>query len=344
MKFVLSLIISFLLLGCGSKKKTAVFPDVHSLSLQEQIDRMIPLLPFCEGMVAYPGKNSQSGLPNCNTGDGMITSAVVFSVQEGWPKNIYTEWVAGVKASIRADGMPFRNPSYARYAPTVDAFSRDQHIGFMHSLITIKDKEAAKRYLNYVKNNDWRVCEKDSDGRCNLIIPLGSKAVWKGMLYLMNDAYKFIGLPEVEHMSKTERIIDEQGVLLMAQTTPPGYQQHLVSQNIWLRTRLGLLTQNYAVAAKILAERMPNNLWFLALANLTNGGKDTKYDEIADRLVKCMAKWDKSGRHHTFSSDRTMSVCEERKEGASGHELVWLALFLQNAKLQKFKTLTSFKE
>jgi hypothetical protein len=334
MKNFTLLLFCLLLLSCGSKKKAAVYPDVQSTNLQEQIDRIMPKLSWCEGMMAFPLKNNMTKQPNCDVGDGMITTSILFTV-DGWPKDIYDNWVKAVDGSIRPDGMPFRNPIYARFPPDVNSFSRDQHIGLMHALTTIKDRNIANRYLNYVRKNNWKMCN-DSDGRCNLITSMNKFVSWKGMLYVMTDVYEFLGLPEVEHMTKAERVLDEQGLVFMAATTPAGYQQHLVSQNIWIRTRLGLLTKSYAVAAKTLKERTPNNLWFQTLYNLTNGGNVATYNAIADKLLVCMKKWQKVGQHHTFSADRTSSVCEERKEGAVGHELVWLALFLQNAKQQKF--------
>lgn len=323
-------ILILLLVSCGSKTKKPTYPDIHSDSLREQIERIMPKLLWCCGMLSSIYSNNKSGQPNCAIGDGMITNGVLFSVN-GWPSILKANYIDGVKRSIRADGMPFRNPIYATYPPDENAFSRDQHLGFMHYLVTTHDTELANRYLNYVRNNNWKTCEKDTDGRCNLITSY-KKLQWKGSLYLMNDVYTHIGLPEVEHMSFGERELDEEGLLFMARTTPPGYEQHLVSQNVWLRIRLGLLSKSYAESAKVLAKRTPNNLWFQTLSNLVSGGNPAVYEEISKKLIVCMKKWKFPGLHHTFSASREYTICEDRPEGSLGGELVWLALFLQQVK------------
>jgi hypothetical protein len=325
------ILLILLLLGCSVSKK-AVYPDVHSDNLQAQIDRMLPKLLWCEGMMTPPLPNNKTKQPNCSIGDGMIYTSILFSVK-GWPQNLVDNWTSAVSRSIRSDGVPFRNPVYAQFPPDIDSFSRDQHIGLLHALTTTRDLSVADRYFKYVKNNNWEACV-DSDGRCKLVTNYGKFLKWEGMLYAMDDVFKNISYGSIHRVN---RVLDEQGLLFMAGTVPPGYQQHLVSQNIWLRVRTGNLTKGYAASASVLAKRMPNNLWFQALDTLTHGGNGARYNDIADQLTVCMDKWKEPGMHHMFSSDRSSSVCEERVEGANGHELVWLAYFLQNAKQNAFK-------
>lgn len=283
-------------------------PEFPRLALEAEAERIRPLLLYCDN---FPGSATYApdGSPECHQGDGFI-SAGVFSSTGHWP-----DFPKGAQDAIADDGQPFRSLSH-RLNADLDAgsakFSRDQLLGLLHLVLTFPDlRPLAAKVRTYAEAHNWMLC--DSISACRVTTPM--RTLWK--------------LALGESVSEQEIAEHETVTLAEAVTVPAGFEQYLVSQDVWFMIRLDKNSEAYREIARRLRARMPSNIWFSTLAKIANNEHD--FIDQGNMLLACMKQWQRPGLHHTFSASRASTVCEERPEGAMGHELLWLANLLTNA-------------
>lgn len=309
MKYLPLIVLLGMTAACG-KDRTPVRPNLSTIEeLANETSRIEPLILFCDGGVAFPRNNNVDGRPNCDVGDSMLFTGTLLSTK---PWEMFQQMQDAIAGSILTSGKPHRAPSYAKVDYAGDSFSRDQMLGFLHYLVTTKDQESAKLVINYLKNHNNQLCPGASDGRCDMT--LGLKAI-------TDDVYQYIGLGAQYNVN---RDLDDNTTLTEARYADVGYPMNLVSQKIFLRVRMNELNSMHSLAAKALADRQPNNMWFQFLNNLTHDGDNGTYETIMIKLTSCMKQWTTPGGKWAFEQDRK-TTCEPDAVGA---DYVWLAKLL----------------
>lgn len=196
-------------------------------------------------MMAFSGSNNVTGDDDGDVGDSMFYTGILTSVGADLP---------GAWDCVSAEGRAYRHVSYFE-VDEEDTFSRDQLLGLLHWCISYRTGSLLSNFLaHYRKTGD--MCEGTStDGRGKIRpstwLKVGAacrhlKIPTPWMYFLL---YLFMGIL----------------LTIEALTTPLGYQQHLVSQSIWLYKRTHQDGPFVRLAARILAWRTPGNLWFRAL-------------------------------------------------------------------------------
>lgn len=304
MKCILFVFILIIMMACGrSKQPTTV--SVLSEELQDQVDRMMPLLYWCDGQASGSGNNNIDGRPHCDVGDGAFSSGFLTLVGK-FPQKL--SMFAALTASFGPDGQPFRAPSYVGLH-TSDEFSRDQALGFIEAAIAGHPKEyGAARVWEYYKRTG-KLCPHPTDNRCAMTP--STKILFD---YILGKS-----------VTQFERAVDAATMLGSASTVPLNYQAALVSYHIFAISKLGKLTAGYANAAAVLYKRAPNNLWFHTLFHMTSRASPEDFQEIARKLHSCMESWQAPG------SDWAWSSPVECNRNAWGQELVALAHLLLNS-------------
>lgn len=309
----LSAVLALSLLACGGSDSqvTQTPKPPTDVRLKEQLHRMLPLLTFCGNVVAEDSPNNLTGQPHCGTGDSMIGTGVYITAPLPGREQLF----AGILDSIAPNGRPYRSPQYRAVGHSEDSFSRDQTIGLLLYLMESKDTITATKVWNYVKGNNLNICPDDSDGRCKMT---------PNMLALWSDVFTYLEIPK-DPLMTFSRNIDEDLLIIQARSAPAGYPLHLISQNIWLRIKLGRLSVKYAEVAAILAARQPYNLWFAYLEQITQANKEANVEKIGAELATCMEQWPGENKYWwTFSKERN-EYCEGNSQG---HDLVWLSALL----------------
>lgn len=308
---LLPMIISSLCVFCSSPDRPhsdPSLPEFPRAALEAEVERIKPQLLYCDN---FPGTATYTpeGSPQCHQGDGFI-AAGVFSSAGHWEPN----FIQGAQDAIADSGQPFRSLSHrldSSLDPGSSSFSRDQLLGLLHLTLTFPELQPlAARVRTYAETHGWMLCGSVTACR----VTLSMRILWK--------------LAMGESVSEGEIAHHETTLLAEAVTVPAGYQQFLVSQDVWFMIRLNKNSEAYREVARKLRARTPNNLWFSTLAKMANA--ENNFVDEANGLLECMKKWTRPGLHHTFSASRADTVCEERPEGAMGHELVWLANLLIN--------------
>ena len=289
-----------------------VRPVNPQVFLSQQTARIRANLHFCDNRVVSGKPNNISGRPRCDTGDTWVFSGLYNTIAHD------PEISASLDAAVLPSGQPCRGTEYLVLGDKCD-FSRDQTKGFLLNLLETKNKEVATKTWQFVYNNDYSICDLDVSENCFQT---------PGMLILWGDVFEKIGLPREPDMQYgfpyTEQV-DRQELLAEARVNN-GYRLHLVSVSIYIKALTGQLTSAYSEAARILAERKPDNLWFQFLSNYTNGGDQDTYDRIARKLVPIMERWN-PGNDLDWIWQRD-GIAQKEPE-AYGHELVFLAELLQ---------------
>jgi hypothetical protein len=72
-----------------------------------------------------------------------------------------------VRNSQAPDGRFYRARQYIGVSH-VNAFSRDHFNGVMAYYIATRDRDSADRYLSYLENHQFKLCEKATDDRCDM--------------------------------------------------------------------------------------------------------------------------------------------------------------------------------
>ncbi|MBF0364124.1 MAG: hypothetical protein HQK50_01050 [Oligoflexia bacterium] len=296
----LSLVLTFNLFATPT---SVSLPHVKNTELREQINRMLPKLLWCDGQATGPAANNVDGRPNCDVGDAASESGHLTLV--GQFPNVQ-EIFSALKKSFAADDQPFRAPSYVG-RDARDAFSRDQTLGMIEATVAGFPYEDGLARIERYYNRTGKLCPESSDNRCIM-----TPTMW---IYFKDLSRRLV--------SKRERVLDEQMLNIEAGVNPLNYRSYLVSRQIFIKARMGKLTDAYAGAMKNLYTRAPNNMWFRTVYHVTNGGSDVDFEKIAESLVSCMKQWHEPGLEFLWNEGNVECV-----QGTYGHELVALAYFL----------------
>lgn len=306
MKKLLGLILPIFVFSCGDKAdKEVSLPKLKAPSLEKQINRITPLLLWCDGQSASPRKNNLDGRPMCDVGDAMSESGrLLLDGGTSWVPSVWD----GVKASIEPSGRPWRAPSYVG-KDTSNELSRDQFIGLMEGTVATGNTEPLTRVRAWIKANGNKLCLNPTDGRCDM-----TPSMWVLSSYVLG-----------ENVTGVELAIDEAAINAEAISVPLTYQAYLVMRKIMLLMRLDRLTAAHANAAKIMFKRMPDNLFAQTVYFMSHNGKETDFAVIAEKLAACMEKWEKPGREWNWNKGNVSCV-----PGTMGHEMVAHGRFLLN--------------
>lgn len=299
---IMKCVLVLALVSCGNKSKSTTLPNVTSADLHAQIERVTPLLNWCDGQAAGASPNNMDHRPNCDVGDAMAESGFLTLV--GNFSNESTIF-ASMAASFGADGQPFRAPSYVG-KDTQDEFSRDQLLGLVAGTVAGLPAGHLQTALDYYKRTH-SLCPHPTDTRC-LVTPS-----------LMVRAKSVLG----HEPTKLEATTDKAVMLAEAASVPLTYQAGLLANHIFVIARQNKLTVSYAKAINILWKRAPQNLWLSTVNAVCNRGTAADFDAIAQSLLTCLKSWTAPGTDWTFSHGN--EVC---RPNARGHELVALAHFL----------------
>lgn len=182
-----------------------------------------------------------------------------------------------VKDSQGEDGRWWRSPR--RKAGNVGerkSFSRDMSMGVLLYLVQTKDREAATRWLNWIKDNRrcvgsapfcvtyvYRYCTDESQLSCTIV---------PGNWALMGRVWEYLGLNQNFDMRKA-RELGAEGMYSVAEATlaPLGYELHLQGVEVLLKERLDVARHWREQVASILVQRQPENPFFRWLAGERDG-------------------------------------------------------------------------
>lgn len=296
------LVIALTAIYCG--KKTTV-PNVVSSELQTEIDRITPLVYWCDGQASGSWPNNIDHRPNCDVGDGAAESGFLTLV--GQFKNELSIFNA-LANSFGPDGQPFRAPSYVG-KDNQDEFSRDQLLGFIQATVAGLDKKHLRMIIDYY-HNTGKLCPHPTDTRCTPT---------PGVLILAKYA---LG----DNVTDVEKITEAAETKIEASTVPMTYRADLVMKKIYTMAKMNRLTSTHARSAKIIYNKAPNNLWFKTVYLVTNKGTPDQFAEVAHDLAVCMKQWKEPGRDWEWSQGN--SGCGTVK--SLGHEMLAVAHLLLN--------------
>lgn len=289
-EFVITLLLSFVLVSCGSKAKDPVSSQLLSERLEQSANRVRENLLVCRGLASKP---------NCNVDDGLGITGY-YRVERG-DKGLDD----GVRAAIRGDGRPFRSSWHVQNDTSKTTFSRDHMLSLAFWTIGSRDAIPLRKVMGYAKTNGYTVC------------PHQNCVLTPAVLDIVGDAVKYVDGARPENTNWPNGVI-EQTALLEANSLT-GYALVLVVDKAFLKALTGNLTSVWHKVATIAAERNPDNLYFQYVSEYTNGGRPEVYMSIAEKLIVKLDDWKQPGTCNTFSHK-----CED----STGWELVSLADWL----------------
>ncbi len=261
-----TLLAALILVSCGSIDSDDT-PGVKYPGLKEQIERIEPLLLFCDGTPAFPRKNNVTGTPMCDVGDGVSTEGAVYAL--GGLGD-----VTAIERSMEPNGRLWRHPSYV-LRDTSNSLSRDAEIGFYEAMEASKNLTLIRRHLAYTKSIG-KLCPDATDNRCDITSSVAILAK-----YVLG-----------EKVSVIERSQDASTILIEANTAPIGYRAYLPARKLRLIYATGNADTYYSKAAQALYRRFPKSMYIRVVHSLyTKGG----FNGVAKDLTNCMKEWNKTG-------------------------------------------------
>lgn len=212
-----------------------------------------------------------------------------------------------VRRSQGADGRMWRS-EHRIASDAVNSFSRDMAMGVLAYLVTTKDAKLAGSWMNWVENNDFRMCRESTDNRCDFT---------PGFWMLFREVWEYIGLSPTAKMRSA--FLDESVMaLLQGHFSPAGYQLHLAGVNVLLRRAMGQKSSTLNSLAESLAARQPENPFF---AYLTYG---IEKDVIRKTLSWCPSDSPAARTEWSFERD----LRQEPWDSSMGWECLMLINFL----------------
>ena len=244
---------SALLWACG-RQDLSHLSEGNSRTVRKEYWR--EMAPLCAG---YPAK------ANCIDGDMALFSGLLCAAGEDLACTM-------VRDSQDIDGRwwrsPRRNPGNLGES---QSFSRDMSLGVLLYLVTSHDVQAAQRWLDWIVNNraclvnkplggclvrgPYRFCRDDHNGACTMT---------PGNWALLGRVWSALGLEPSEQMRLASGL-DSAALLLQAKAAPLGYEAHLPAVEVLLKQQLNADDRARAKAAVTLAERQPQNPFFVYL-------------------------------------------------------------------------------
>ena len=151
------------------------------------------------------------------------------------------------------DGSLWRSPKRVKNDP-VDSASRDQLLGFLGYLVTIKDVPRAELLISYLKSHSMKLCYNATDNK---------GGVTPQMMGLMSDVWSYIGAKGLPWYFWLCRDLVWMGMLISALFSPVSYQTELVAEQILLyKTMNGKVPLFKKLIARILRYRDSDNAFY----------------------------------------------------------------------------------
>lgn len=288
------LLLTILFSSCGAQIASHA-PQKDYPALRAQVERVEPLLLWCDGGVAFPRKNNITKQPLCDVGDSVSTTGAVLLFGGIGDFSV-------IDRSIEANGRPWRHPSYVQ-RDTNNSFSRDQFLGVLEATVASKNKAPLKRLLGYVSRTG-KLCPDATDNKCDL-----TPSVQTLLKYVTGQ--KVVVL---------ERELDENTILAEVHTAPIGYRVYLTARKLRLIHVTGHSTAGYGKSVSVLHSRFPNS-FYIRILNAMYFGKS--FDPIANDLTACLERWQVTGKD--WFGDALEKGCTDKHQGA---DLVSMARYL----------------
>ena len=264
------------------------------------------LLLFLQGCFAFSGRNNIDDTLEGDTGDAMLYNGILLS--SPIPFDNANELKTAVTDSFDAQCRPYRCPNYVG-KDTVNTFSRDMLIGFLHYLITTKDSNLASEFYAWLKSNRMDMCAGSATDNRGKITP----SMWG----IIGDVWAYVGLNRPWYYWLW-RWSDGVVLLLSAMFTPKGYQKHLISQHIWLRYRIGVKSR---LISRVLYWSDKDNDWYKLLSELNGKNRSGVYKEILSKCNDKEIEWKGPGDDWLLTNPRCKEPC--------GHDILFLQLFIK---------------
>jgi hypothetical protein len=238
-------IVFLILIACGRSSNNP--EPMNTLDMRAQVAQRVqelrPLALVCENDVA---KDIEDPVSNeCNDGDNTAFLGMNCLAGDKW---------ACENAHRAFDGRRFWRSARRVGLVRENDFSRDMFLGALMYLAATKDVSVAKAYRKFLHDNNGRLCNTDTDGRCSM-----TPQMW-------NLFYHVLKYLDVAPISITDGIIDwtmDRALIKQAQEVPLGYQLELVAENVLIRQFVGTYTSDLRSVARILMERHGNNPLYL---------------------------------------------------------------------------------
>ena len=171
-----------------------------------------------------------------------------------------TEYCYQVKNAQDETGRWWRSPGY-RFNPnpkeTGPTFSRDMDRGVWAYIIATGDKDAAAKYMNFVKNNGYKICPKSVE---NWDACATRATYWT----FATQVFDWLGLPrDHKKMNDYKFLIERLYSPLEALTQPTHYEMILTAEMLYAYQKMeekGAKLHNrdvYKTIAKIIHQRVP---------------------------------------------------------------------------------------
>lgn len=279
---ILSAIILFLNSSCGKTPDSDLLFFNKLMSSKHLSQKSSPreywesIAPLCHG---YPSKE------NCDDGDTVLFGGLLC-----WSGD--ERGCELVKKSQGSDGRWWRSPRRNPGNLGQDkSFSRDMAIGVMLYLTITKDVAAAESWLQWIEAHRpciepagetltekcvvpglHRYCTDGPQQMCTL-----TPASWANM----GHVWSYLGLKKHQLMKVNAAADDVPGpfsLMSRANTTPLGYQLHLVAAEILMKIGIDIQRDHRENAARTLSERQPGNPYFQFLAGRNH--EDTRADVV----------------------------------------------------------------
>lgn len=177
-----------------------------------------------------------------------------------------------VRRSQSVTGEWFRSPGYVdRERENGKAtFSRDQSRGVMAYLIKTRDLDAGRRWMQFIEENDWKLCKKPPGGSWD---PCFTGATWWATAEVVWDS---LGLSKEKprKMKKIKHLISKLYKPLETRIQKNDYPLHLSALSVWLRREAAKAAgvpvrdpQFLDKIARIAFRRSPENAFFRYLVH-----------------------------------------------------------------------------
>ncbi len=263
--------------GCYSAARSARTVEPH------KADELMPLAQeiadkaeWCDDMPTYGGPNRTTGKENCNTGDSMLWSGLLYYA---WPTPTLAQ---AIRLSVAPDGKPYRSPEHRKGGDNESEFSRDMYLGFLFYCLRSQDLETCTKVHEWTKAQGYKLCG-GGVSQCGLLPSMlyATYAVWDKNGWAIAPEFKPTGI---------EQGADAQATFLEAKTAPKGYRLHLVSLKVFLYNQVGR-TGDYYLASQELLKRQPSNLWFQLVGYLTGNTVPEMHATLVGETKNIMQQW-----------------------------------------------------
>lgn len=297
MKYVISL--AFLsLVACGSVSKPPKATPDQKQQVQETVAKIRTWAPVCSN--GQQTKTTDSD--KCDDGDFLLFAGLsCLAGEENQCKY--------VQESQDTQGRFWRSPLRIE-KDDVNAFSRDMALGLLAYVAKTKDVLALERWVDYVKQNNGKMCPLSTDTRCNSGMgirtlaklignKIGADVNWGNLGVYNRDAY-------------------DAELYASARYGESGFPLHLAAVQILILEEIGVSNTYWInVARNALNDRQPGNAFFAHL---------DKKDDVAVKLFLEQSPKEEPSIKNQWSFERVDS--EQAWKNSMGWDLIFLGNLL----------------